>query len=320
VIDQGYTWSDKLAVALTCLGAAMAIVLFLVEKTPATVVALSVGMLVFLIYPIIHFVRGRLSRWLASLGTVALTVILGVNTWPVPRMDLLDVVFSNSSSFTKDVQQRVQVDLTRFRLYVVSLGVQCPVAVPPISLGSQPLGWDLMIGNAEYGSNRLPSGARYDYRIYPDRAPSTDFYHRIILTGQGIEDPSEATALYGMYILNQAIDRVGDRGDPFWQARAMMIGDGAVYLSSSFWDKKMRYSPSVEALWEIRSTLGQPFTDRLLARTVRAFNESAYRKVKTTSPSSYFYQRMRDGAESIGDSGSMKTITTIWTKHGQATD
>ena len=44
-----WSWSDKLAIALACAGAAMALVLFLVEKTPLTVgivVACITGLLI----------------------------------------------------------------------------------------------------------------------------------------------------------------------------------------------------------------------------------------------------------------------------------
>ena len=45
-LSGAYTLSDQLAIVLTCLAAIMTLILFLIDKTPTTVVALLVAMVV----------------------------------------------------------------------------------------------------------------------------------------------------------------------------------------------------------------------------------------------------------------------------------
>jgi hypothetical protein len=74
---MGKSDSDRLAIALTCLAGIMAIVLFLVEKTPATVIGLLLGMAALSVYPVWHFVRGRVARFVVLVCGVLLTVLFG---------------------------------------------------------------------------------------------------------------------------------------------------------------------------------------------------------------------------------------------------
>jgi len=52
-----YNTSDKLGIALACLRASWPIILFLVEKTPLTVILLLSLMVALAIYPILHFAK-----------------------------------------------------------------------------------------------------------------------------------------------------------------------------------------------------------------------------------------------------------------------
>jgi hypothetical protein len=165
----------------------------------------------------------------------------------------------------------------------------------------------------------IPSGGRYEARIYPDRKPSTDFDHNIILSNSEIADRVAPTTLYGMYLLNQSIDRIISTDDFYRQIRELGITQGAAYLSSSYWNKKIRYFPPYPALWEIRSSLGKKSADGLVAYTVRAFGESVHRNVKM-EPSAYFYARIKDADDILDDDGaSMGVIEKIWTKYGLKT-
>jgi hypothetical protein len=77
-----YTTSDKLGIALACLAGVMAIILFLVEKTPWTVAALLVAMAALLIYPVLHFAQSKNLRVL-FLACVAIgTLAFGWYGWP----------------------------------------------------------------------------------------------------------------------------------------------------------------------------------------------------------------------------------------------
>jgi hypothetical protein len=52
-----YNTSDKLGIALACMAGVMAIILFLVEKTPLTIVCLLLLMASLLVFPILHFAK-----------------------------------------------------------------------------------------------------------------------------------------------------------------------------------------------------------------------------------------------------------------------
>ncbi len=83
---DGYSTSDKLAIALACLAGVMAIILFLIEKTPLTVVGLLVAMAALSVYPVLHFVR-RINFRIALLACVAIaTLALGWYVWPKSKL------------------------------------------------------------------------------------------------------------------------------------------------------------------------------------------------------------------------------------------
>jgi hypothetical protein len=72
-----YTTSDKLGVVLFCLAGVMAIILFLVEKTPYTVASLLLLMVGLLIYPALHFFKRKGLRT-AIFSTMAIgTAVFG---------------------------------------------------------------------------------------------------------------------------------------------------------------------------------------------------------------------------------------------------
>jgi hypothetical protein len=167
----------------------------------------------------------------------------------------------------------------------------------------------------ELGFEKIARQVGVASEIYPDRKPSTDFDHNIILADSEITDRSVPTTLYGMYLLNQIVDRIMSADDFYWQIRQLGITQGATYLSSSYWDKEMRYFSPYPALWDIRSSLGKQFTDKLVAYTVRAFGESVHRNVKMEQ-STYFYARIKDADDILGDNGaSMAVIEKIWKKY-----
>ncbi len=79
---MAYSTSDKLAVVLACLEGVMAIILFLAEKTPVTVVCLLLLMLALSIYPILHFAKHIGARMVAfSLFAIG-TLLFGWYVWP----------------------------------------------------------------------------------------------------------------------------------------------------------------------------------------------------------------------------------------------
>jgi hypothetical protein len=75
--------SDKLAVVLALLGAALALILFLLEKTPLIVGAVLVAIALLLVYPIIHFAKRTVLRVMALVVMVILVGLLGRVVWPI---------------------------------------------------------------------------------------------------------------------------------------------------------------------------------------------------------------------------------------------
>jgi len=82
-----YNTSDKLGIALACLAGVMAIALFLVEKTPATIVSLLLLMLALLVYPILHFAKRVAWRVVAFIGFGLVTLLFAWHVWPPKQAD-----------------------------------------------------------------------------------------------------------------------------------------------------------------------------------------------------------------------------------------
>lgn len=77
-----YNASDRLAIALACLAGVMAIILFLVEKTPLTAILLLSLMLVLAIHPILHFAK-RIGVRIVSFSLFVMgTLLLGWYVMP----------------------------------------------------------------------------------------------------------------------------------------------------------------------------------------------------------------------------------------------
>lgn len=89
-----YSNSDRFGVVLACLAGVMAIVLFLVEKTPFTVVTLLILMVLLATYPVMHFIRRSTWRGVTLLAIVGCTVLFGHSVWPhkeSPRDNVITV-------------------------------------------------------------------------------------------------------------------------------------------------------------------------------------------------------------------------------------
>jgi len=131
----------------------------------------------------------------------------------------------------------------------------------------------------------MMSGSRYEAKIYSSRKPSTDRDHTILLVPSAIDNKAEVAALYSLYAIGLNIDRITPDDDMFYSSvRSSAMAVGADYFAGSFSDSP--YYGVVfpfaipSTLWEFRQKLGREFTDRLMAYTMRAFNESIYRKTK----------------------------------------
>jgi len=63
----------------------MAIIIFLVEKTPWTVASLLLLMVALLVYPVVHFFKPRVVRTLMFAVVAVATLAFGWGVWPKPK-------------------------------------------------------------------------------------------------------------------------------------------------------------------------------------------------------------------------------------------
>lgn len=76
------TWSDRLAVALACLAAVLALALLWMERTPIWAGVTIAGMLALIVYPVVHFAPSRKAGIPVLLVAWAVIGFFGWNIWP----------------------------------------------------------------------------------------------------------------------------------------------------------------------------------------------------------------------------------------------
>jgi hypothetical protein len=79
---QRWSASDRLAVALACASAAMALTLSLIGKSPPTVGVIVICIAGFLVYPIIHFIPSRKFQIPALVLMIVSVSMFGWREWP----------------------------------------------------------------------------------------------------------------------------------------------------------------------------------------------------------------------------------------------
>jgi hypothetical protein len=80
--QKGYSTSDYLAIALTCLAAVMAIILFWLDKTPLSAGISLISVWALMVYPILHFFPKRSVRIIVFSAVVLLSVVFFWRFWP----------------------------------------------------------------------------------------------------------------------------------------------------------------------------------------------------------------------------------------------
>jgi hypothetical protein len=80
--ESRWSWGDRLAMALACLAAIMALILFWIDKTPLAAGITIVAMIVLVIYPVLHFVSSKRARSFVFLVCIALIALFGWKVWP----------------------------------------------------------------------------------------------------------------------------------------------------------------------------------------------------------------------------------------------
>jgi hypothetical protein len=105
------SYSDKLAIALTCGASVMAIALFLVEKTPVSTVVLLVLMLALSIYPILDFSKSKTKRIICLIVALVGTVALGWAVWPKAKPLETATQSANSVKENNGTTDSIKVDV-----------------------------------------------------------------------------------------------------------------------------------------------------------------------------------------------------------------
>jgi hypothetical protein len=103
-MEKDWSRSDSLAVALACLAAVMALILFWIDKTPLSAGITIIAMVGLMIYPVIHFVRSTSVRIPVFL---TVSVLIGLFGWAVwPKRQLLETPQIVSAPITPPLAQR----------------------------------------------------------------------------------------------------------------------------------------------------------------------------------------------------------------------
>jgi hypothetical protein len=82
---DSWSWSDKLAIALACLAAIMALILLWMDKTPVWAAVTVAAMAALIVYPVIHFFPSWKARIPALIVLWALIGLFGWRIWPRQR-------------------------------------------------------------------------------------------------------------------------------------------------------------------------------------------------------------------------------------------
>jgi hypothetical protein len=109
VVEDEYSRSDKLALALACLAGIMAIILFIVDKTPSAIVFLLTLMGALCIYPVLHFIRNPKGRIALLSFLMIATFLFGWHVWPKWSPSVPVFIAVNGSWYT--VNQSTAGDL-----------------------------------------------------------------------------------------------------------------------------------------------------------------------------------------------------------------
>jgi hypothetical protein len=74
--------SDKLTAVLTCVSLAVAFILYLVVKTPTSILVMCVAIVGLMFMPILHIWKRWITRGLLFTVLVLLVLVIGKSAWP----------------------------------------------------------------------------------------------------------------------------------------------------------------------------------------------------------------------------------------------
>lgn len=160
------------------------------------------------------------------------------------------LIFKNSPLFTPKRKRQITIEIDAFRKYLIGLGFDVPKEMPPIGTfhgkGFQ---------SAYPGSlgNNLPFNA--------------DIY----IGDEAIDDPTSWRRVYAYYFFTVIFDRHSQKDAGLKFRKEWIIHIFLDYFANSYPNKRPKFAKGinewVNALWDIRDSCGQDFTDRALFYT-----------------------------------------------------
>ena len=164
--------------------------------------------------------------------------------------------FKDSPQMTWWREQVITYDLYRMQTYLSGLGIPVPSSLPPISVGTGALA-------NETGSSTPPN--------LPVNRGS------LMIGSSKLNDRKSMTQEYTSYVVQQQSTNVLGVFPNFVDGiPLLMMGNGlAGYFNASYWkEKPPMFFPSGDILWSVRSSLGEPFADKLAGASLQVLNEN----------------------------------------------
>jgi hypothetical protein len=160
------------------------------------------------------------------------------------------LIFKDSPLFTPERKRQITIEIDAFRKYLIGLGFDVPKEMPPIGTfhgkGFQ---------SAYSGSlgNNLPFNA--------------DIY----IGDEAIDDPTSWKRAYAYYFFTVIFDRHSQKDAGLKFRKEWIIHIFLDYFANSYSNKRPKFAKGIDewvnALWDIRDSCGQDFTDRALFYT-----------------------------------------------------
>jgi hypothetical protein len=200
---------------------------------------------------------------------------------------------------TQKVRKRINGDVTRFRKYLVDLGIAVPLEVPPFSVD--------------------PS----DNTSGMQTPPQLPTYRGAISVGKKvIHDPTQATSVYCDYVLQMQFEKVLQTFDDV--IRSIPIQRSIVnYYNWSFWNKRPDHPSDIYAggvLWEIREHFGKEFANKLVTYTLKSILDDPREGTSGMDFDLYFCRKLKIGDSVIDGGDKWPEIEEILRKDGRPVD
>jgi hypothetical protein len=193
---------------------------------------------------------------------------------PTPQLNL---IFKNTPLFTEARKERIAEEMEKFYRYLVRLGLDAPRDLPPIG---------------------VTKGGDRGVVIYPFPVYMSSIY----ISEKSIDDPRAARGAYSSYCFFVLLDAYNpnrhDRDSDRRHTAAWVFRD---YFEASFSKSPPPSGTSqlykwLAVLWDVRQQLGEAPTDRMVAFTLKSFNDFTDLNPKEDFDYYFYLSMVRGGA------------------------